>query len=502
MTRRLNPIPPAFNSAAETPTSRRRLLLALAGMLGTTALTACGGGSDTDTTSDTTGGSTATTGTTTATATVNADGVTLSALSATPQWSDATHGKVTTTVLASNLATVYPSDKIQRLDITIENANWLLMKSNLAALTATLGGTRNFTSLDDPITVPCSVFLNGIEWYKVGVRFKGNSSLFNANSNKLPLKLKFNEFEDDYPAIKNQRFYGFKTLHLKNGFQDSSAMREHLVDDIFRNWGLASSHSAFYQVYLDVGDGAGPGYWGVYTMVEDVEDTVLKLQYSDSSGNLYKPDDDAGSFAAGTFNTSELALKTNEDGATYADVRALYDAINDTATFSSNRTAWKAALEAVFDVPRFLKWLAANTVMQNWDTYGAMPHNYYLYANASNGGRLEWLPWDNNEALTSSREALTLNLMSSTAWPLIYQVAADSDYLAQYKSYVGQFARQLLNNAALDTVIDNRAALIRNAVASERSGYTFTSASAFTVAVASLKTHIASRYTAALAYSG
>ncbi len=479
---------------------RRRLLLAMVGALGSSALAACGGGGDAESEDSEAagGGSDSPAGATT----VNGDGVTLSALSGTPQWTDATHGKLGVAALAANIATVFPNDRVQRIDIKIENANWLLMQSNLATLSATLGNSRDFTSVDDPVTVPCSLWCDGIEWYKVGVRYKGNSSLYNANSGKLPLKLKFNEFEDDYPAITGQRFRGFKTLHLKNGYQDTSALREHLVDDIFRDWGLASSHSAFYQVYLDVGGGSGAEYWGLYTIVEDVEDTVLKLQFTDDDGNLYKPDDDAGSFATGTFDTDELALKTNEDGATYADVLALYTAINDTATYNSDRTAWKAALEAVFDVPKFLRWLAANTVIQNWDTYGVMPHNYYLYANADNGGRLEWLPWDNNEALSSNRQSLPLNLASSTAWPLIHYIGGDNDYRTLYTSYVREFASSYFDSTALGAVIDARAALIRSAVSSERSGYTFTSASAFTTAVAALKTHIASRQQAAWAFAG
>ena len=497
------------NMAANNPSeSRRRLLLAMFGAIGSTALTACGGGSDsttidTSSATSTTGSSTTSTTTTTTTTTTTAPTtVTLSELAGTPQWTAETHGKLATTALATNITTVFPNDKVKRIDIKIENANWLLMKSNLATLTATLGNSRVFTALDDPVTVPCSVFCDGIEWYKVGVRFKGNSSLYSANSGKLPLKLKFNEFEDNYTAIAGQRFYGFKTLHLKNGFQDTSALREHLVDDLFREWGVPSPHSAFYQIYLDVGDGTGAQYYGLYTIVEDVEDTVLKLQFSKSSGNLYKPDDDAGSFAAGTFVTSQLALKTNEDGATYADARALYTAINDTATYSSNRAAWKTALEATFDVPKFLQWLAANTVIQNWDTYGAMPHNYYLYANAANSGKLEWLPWDNNEAMSSNRQSLELNIATSTAWPLLYYICGDTDYKALYTSYVGKFAREHFNSTALNTVIDTRAALIKSAVISERSGYTFTSSSAFTTAIAALKTHVASRQQAALTFAG
>ena len=42
------------------------------------------------------------------------------------------------------------------------------------------------------------------------------------------------------------------------------------------------------------------------------------------------------------------------------------------------QATWRANLETVFDTDVFLKYLAVNTVVQNWDTYGRMTHNYYL----------------------------------------------------------------------------------------------------------------------------
>ena len=107
------------------------------------------------------------------------------------------------------------------------------MNLNLADLTDELNGSIDFNSVDNPSFVPCEVFYNADgdendmkEWYKVGIRFKGNSSLYNANSNKLPFKLDFDEFEDTYPEIENQRFYGFKQLNLKSNYNDESEMRE------------------------------------------------------------------------------------------------------------------------------------------------------------------------------------------------------------------------------------------------------------------------------------
>ena len=65
--------------------------------------------------------------------------------------------------------------------------------------------------------------------------------------------------------------------------------------------------------------------------------------------------------------------------------------------------AWRTSLEQVFNTDQFLKWLAVNTTIQNWDTYGRMTHNYYLYNNPQNN-QLTWIPWDNNEALQTGKQ--------------------------------------------------------------------------------------------------
>jgi hypothetical protein len=65
---------------------------------------------------------------------------------------------------------------------------------------------------EDPMWVPGDIIYNGKKWYRSGVRFKGNSSLVSTWSRgllKLAFKLDFDEFEDEYPQIDNQRFYGF-----------------------------------------------------------------------------------------------------------------------------------------------------------------------------------------------------------------------------------------------------------------------------------------------------
>ena len=197
--------------------------------------------------------------------------------------------------------------------------------------------------------MPAEVFYEDKEWYRVGVRFKGNSTLQNSWQNgilKLSFKLDFDEYEDEYPQIDNQRFYGFKKLSLKNNFDDNSMLREKVAADIFKNAGLAASHTAFYTVYVD--NGEGPQYFGLYTLVEEVDDTVLDEQFSDDDGNLYKPDGDAASFAAGTYNESEYVKKTNEDEGDFSDVESLLSILHDD-TRTTDPVAWRTNLDAVLD---------------------------------------------------------------------------------------------------------------------------------------------------------
>jgi len=430
-----------------------------------------------------------------------------------PDWSAATHSND----VDPDYTVVFNQNKVLRFDIEISSENWSAMQSDLATnLGSNTGGPGGMpgimlgggpggmgTTGFDPVWVSCSLNFNGIEWYNVGIRFKGNSSLRSAcqsGINKLSLKLDFDEFEDDYPALKNQRFYGFKQLNLNNNFDDASLMREKVGADLFRDFGLVSAQTTFCVVYID--HGSGPQYFGVYTLVEEVDDTVLESQFGNDSGNLYKPDGSAASFAQGTYNESEMEKKNNEELADYSDVKSLYDIINSDER-TSDTDQWKADLSGVLNVDGFLKWLAANTVIQNWDTYGVMTHNYYLYNNPDNN-LLTWIPWDNNEALQFGKQggALSLSLDEvSNNWPLIRYLIDDAEYKEIYEAYMLQFIEEVFIPNNMIVTYSNYYEMLKEYAYAEESGYTFIQYdSEFDNAVEELQTHVQSRTDAVLSY--
>lgn len=412
-------------------------------------------------------------------------------------WTEATHGKDA----EPDFDEIFDDTEVKRLDIVITEERWQNMLDDMTSTYGTFGRGSSGPGLteadDNPIFVPAEIFYEGKEWYRVGVRFKGNSSLqtsWQSGILKLSFKLDFDEFEDEYPQIDDQRFYGFKKLSLKNNYDDDSMLREKVAADIFKNAGLAMSHTAFCTVYVDHGN--GPQYFGLYTLVEEVDDTVIETQYSSDEGNLYKPDGDAASFANGTYDTGEYEKKTNEDEADFSDVSSLLSILHD-GSRTTDAVTWRANLETVFDTDVFLKYLAVNTVIQNWDTYGRMTHNYYLYNNPDTS-KLTWIPWDNNEALQYGKQGGSLPLdfsgLSSTTWPIIGYMYSDDVYKAKYDTYVQEVVNDAFNASTIQALYATYETLVEPYATTEVSGYTFLSSSAsFYSAVSTLKSHVTSR---------
>jgi spore coat protein CotH len=231
------------------------------------------------------------------------------------------------------------------------------------------------------------------------MRYKGNSTLMSASmsgTKKTPFRLDFDRYEDERPEIRNQRMYGFSKLTFSSNAHDASLLHEVMATEVFRDRGVPAARAAFYRVFVDTGSGAE--YWGLYSMIEDPSDgAMLDAQFGSHSGNLYKPDGPGATWAS--FDAESFEKKNNKPQADWSDVSAAIAALHAP---QHDRRAWRSALEARFDVDLFLRWLAVNTAIDNWDVYGTMAHNYYLYADPAKHSQLRWIPWDNNEAFGRS----------------------------------------------------------------------------------------------------
>ena len=313
-----------------------------------------------------------------------------------------------------------------------------------------------------PMWVPAIISFEGQDWTHVGVRYKGASSLspWVMGDRKLPFKFDFDQFEDDYPEIKNQRFFGFKQLSLANNYQDPTGTRDSVVYELLAEAGLPSLRTAPYEIVLDYGE--GPVRLGLYTMVEVVDDTGVPSYFGSDDGNIYEGEGLGASLAEQDSHLIEDSFqkKNNEKNGDWSDIWALYDALNSEER-TSDPAAWRTKLESVFDVDGFLEWLGIAAMVGHADTYGFAYHNFYLYDNPATG-KLTWYSWDHNLTFRDDMRALlTLDKTNvSDAWPLIRYLLDDPVYKERYAKFVAENVAGVVAPEAVIAKIQAHAKLI------------------------------------------
>ncbi len=277
----------------------------------------------------------------------------------------------------------------------------------------------------------------------IAVRPKGNSSLattIGMGSIKFGLKVDLNL----YNAARS--LDGVKKLNFNNGFSDPTFIKETLSYELFEKMGIPTPRSAFVDVWVnDI-------HLGLYNMVEQIDKKFLARYFSNTNGNLYKPEMPAsylnwtqndvkakysqknntnnldvnigGGKLADIINSlgekspnqesateprnpfgfwggvnifgdfarddylAQMAIKTNENQPDYSALYRLLDILHNEPD-----STFSEEIEKVLDVDEVLRYLSVSTVLVHLDNYIGMGHNYYLY---EVDGKFTILPWDMN----------------------------------------------------------------------------------------------------------
>jgi len=255
---------------------------------------------------------------------------------------------------------------------------------------------------------PARLTFDGEVLEDVGVRLKGNSSLWSSGDGQTKsLKLDFKEY------AAGRHFHCLDKLNLHNGFMDPSTARERLTYDLAGDFGVEAPRAAHAEVRVD---GARHG---VFTLTQQVDGELLKERFGEADGaddgNLYKCEDgcplaywgDDPAYYQGyppdgvqappcedPNGECGLVLKTNEDDPemnTYADVIELVRTIDEVLDGSAELEA----LDAIFDLDAYVRFQALNVALSNLDSYFGSSHNFYLYRRPADG-RFQFILWDTN----------------------------------------------------------------------------------------------------------
>lgn len=137
-------------------------------------------------------------------------------------------------------------------------------------------------------------------------------------------------------------------------------------------------------------------------------------------------------------------------------------------------------LEDYVDVDQVLRYIAANTVIVNLDSYfGSMQHNYYLY---EKDGVLSMVPWDYNLAFggfQSGSAESAINLAINTpvsgttldARPMIGKLLENEEYLAKYHEYLQEIVTNYFDNGTFESTVDSLGLLIDDCVKNDATAF-------------------------------
>ncbi len=290
----------------------------------------------------------------------------------------------------------------------------------------------------------------------VGFRMRGNTSLY---AQKKSFKISFNTFTN------NGIFQGLEKMNLNGSHNDPSMIRAKLSWETFNNNDLAGSRSSFVKLYIN------DEYRGLYSNIEHI-DEIFAAAYFDGTGtgNLYKclypaslkflsNNPDSYKFDAGGRRAYEL--KTNNYVDDYSDLANFIKVLNQT-----DIAALPCALEQIFNVDNYLKYLALDILMGNWDNYAYNQNNYYLYHNQLTG-LFEYIPYDVDNTwgvdwvnqTWTSREIYNWSFDGEPR-PLYTRLLSVPEYKVRFSYYIKQYATSTLQENTIATRVNQLLTLI------------------------------------------
>ncbi|MCD4683316.1 MAG: CotH kinase family protein [Bacteroidales bacterium] len=224
-----------------------------------------------------------------------------------------------------------------------------------------------YENYNQNIYIPVTLTFNGNTWNDLMMRIRGDSS------RKYPKKSLKVVFETT-PFIT-----GTDVLNFNAEYNDLSYMHSFLCSKAFNKAGIDCVSMEHIRLYLN-GD-----YFGLYLLVENMDEDFLFNRNINPSGNLYKAKVDGACLSLYDNVFYHWDKKFDDDPYRYD----LLDIIQDLNDIPDND--FKNFLVYNFHYTEITGFIALNMLLANGSTYY---HNYFLYNDKNDSQRWYFFPWD------------------------------------------------------------------------------------------------------------
>jgi hypothetical protein len=203
----------------------------------------------------------------------------------------------------------------------------------------------------------------------VAVRYKGNGTYMESrDSIKRSLKLDLNKY------VKGQKMAGVTKLNLHNNVTDASWMNEVLSHRLFRDAGVPAPRTAYARVYVTVPGQYDKKYFGLYSIVEDIDNHFAQDRFGSKDGAILKP------------VTRDLFGYLGEDWSKYAQ---MYDSKTDLSgaekrrvidfsklVTSASDSEFSARIAEFLDLEEFARFMSVTVWVSTLDSILMMGQNF------------------------------------------------------------------------------------------------------------------------------
>ncbi len=324
---------------------------------------------------------------------------------------------------------------------------------------------------DDEITIPCTVFHQGVEYSGCTMRIRGDTSrIYRKKSYRI-------EFPPDQPLMGRTRW------NFNADYEDHSYMRSWLFSRVLTEMGFPVFGVSHARLNVN-GD-----YRGLFLLLEPVNESFLERYGIDPSGNLYKAQVD-GACASIHDDVDSVWSKKIGSGPGMPDLVELIQGIE-----YCPENQFLQFMDSTFEMygPRgLIRMLAINAAFANNSTYY---HNYYLFHDVTGVGRWFMLPWDVDKVL-STNLGISYGGCTNENWydnPIHARTLAVPDFRDAFQDSVSVIFQDYLTAEKLEFWCDSLETVLEHAVADDT--YDNTDLAGFQVAMTELQSNRDSRET-------
>jgi len=346
---------------------------------------------------------------------------------------------------------VFDSSVVARVDVTINPDTLQWIYENVESdIEFHAGFNFNNGTIDETVD-------------DIGFRLRGNTSRY---SQKKSFKISFNTFQS------GRKFYGMEKLNLNGEHNDPSIIRSRICWDWLRAFGVAAPRSTHAEVYIN------GNYYGLYTMVEHVDEEFVESRFDNKEGNLYMclwpadlnylgSDPDLYKLTNGSRKVYELKTNTGPDD--YSDLAQFINVLNNTPLENLECELYK-----IFNLNNYLKIMAIDVITGNWDGYIYNKNNFYLYHNTETD-KFEYIPYDLDNTLGidwldrdwGTRDIYDWEQHSPEVRPLYTRLLEVPEIRDRYSFYMKQLLDMLADEDSLFANIDQIRNLISPSVVND-----------------------------------